>query len=952
MTNVFITILNISITATYIALAVILARLLLKRSPKWISCLLWAIVAIRLLVPFSVESRLSLVPKSINNIKIESVAKTEPQKEISVDTISPTQSPETDSSTIIHNNTQNPQSNAEIPATPTTPAAPVTPVFPSTDTNADESKEQGKTPVTPATTNTEDDTSAREKVFTILSYVWIGGTSVMLVYCGLSFLHLRSKVQISLETEKGIFICDNIDTPFILGIIRPKIYLPSTLGDEDKAHIIAHEKAHLKRCDNLWKPLGFVLLSLHWFNPIMWLAYTLLCRDIEFACDEKVLIVLGNEHKKDYSKTLFECSIERKVIAACPLAFGEVGVKQRIKNVLNYKRPAFWVTVTALILCVAISFCFLTNPVSKSNDEDKNHTSPTTDNTTDETQSIEDIYPDLYYFSEKDNLASIIYDIDNDTEDELVVLGIGLPFSGLYNLRIAAIELEDGKITDETYKQKAVYFNHINGAPYYSNYTFYTSDDGKLILKGFTNSSGESELFDITFINYEGTALKESGIIYLSKNDLALGTDPQFARFDIDNDNVKEDCVISIRVSTQSYKPYIIAFENGDLDFEGFITSDDSDWNDYCNSEDINNTATIHFIKSGTSIQLSVRPTTENGNSSKFILYYDLTYKDSKITAILNKIYVDNRSFDIDNDGTTESCTLTTAASSSESKVSLYLTCRTFNGDIKYENELEIKDFDFGSTLPYVSLENTNKELYLYILRNSETIYMYELGVKDGKIIATLKPNLLAVGESDIDQDAVNEDLYIEKINTSTGFVFSLRVEEYHSQEYYNTFSFVPCMLGFKRADEKFNITCTTPDVNTETQMYAVSVVGDRITLSKGGEKIPYYEGKDALENISAFSFQSDLEYYNIDLNKTYSGAGIKTKDFKNSAEDSEITTFEQAISRAKNELTISYNKTSAKYDKSEKVWRVSFWTHDTLGGDQTVYLNSNGKTLLCIYGE
>ena len=154
-------------------------------------------------------------------------------------------------------------------------------------------------------------------------------------------------------------------SPFVLGLIKPKIYLPFNMNEKDMEHVVAHEMAHIRRKDHLWKPLGFILLTLHWFNPLMWLGYVLLCRDIELACDEKVIKELDHDARADYSQALLTCSVNRRMIAACPLAFGEVGVKDRVKSVLNYKKPAFWIIIAAIVACVAVAVCFLTNPPAK-----------------------------------------------------------------------------------------------------------------------------------------------------------------------------------------------------------------------------------------------------------------------------------------------------------------------------------------------------------------------------------------------------------------------------------------------------------------------------------------------------------------------------------------------------------------------------------------------------------
>ena len=314
METLFLRILNMSITAGWIVPAVIILRLILRKAPKWISCLLWALVGVRLVLPFSIESVLSLIPSK----------ETIPPEII------------TSSAPVIHsginyfNHTVNPIISDALAPDPVKGTAPVV------------------------------------TIVGIATLVWLVGILAMLGYSAASYLKIRKRVKVSIKAENNIYICDSINTPFIFGIINPKIYLPSTLSKEDSQYVLAHERAHLKRRDHLIKPFGFLLLSVYWFNPVLWLGYILLCRDIELACDEKVMKNSDIENKKSYSTALLNCSIPRKLISSCPLAFGEVGVKKRIKKVLNYKKPAFWIIVVALIISIVASVCLLTNPVEDS----------------------------------------------------------------------------------------------------------------------------------------------------------------------------------------------------------------------------------------------------------------------------------------------------------------------------------------------------------------------------------------------------------------------------------------------------------------------------------------------------------------------------------------------------------------------------------------------------------
>ncbi len=310
MDAVFLKLLNMSITASWLCLAILLIRLLLKKAPKAISCALWALVGLRLLLPFSLESVLSLVPST----------QTLPEDIL----ISPA-----------------PTINSGIPVV----NGVVNPVI-----------SQGLAP------NPGDSVNPMQVITTVAGYVWLVGMAAMLVYMLVTYLRVRAKVAEAAKIEGNVYECDHIDTPFILGVIRPRIYLPSSMNEADRAFVIAHEKAHLRRLDHLWKPLGFLLLTVYWFNPLLWLGYILLCHDIELACDEKVIKSLGTDIKKQYSEALINCSVPRRAISACPLAFGEVGVKGRIKSVLNYKKPAFWIILVAVVALVVTGVCFLTDP--------------------------------------------------------------------------------------------------------------------------------------------------------------------------------------------------------------------------------------------------------------------------------------------------------------------------------------------------------------------------------------------------------------------------------------------------------------------------------------------------------------------------------------------------------------------------------------------------------------
>ena len=311
MAAVFLKLLNLSISASWLVLAVLALRLVSKRSPKWMNVLLWGIVALRLMLPFSIESALSLIP--------------------SAETVSPAvvqfdPAPTITSGVSVIDNAVNPALSEHFAAAPT---ASVNPLYVWTE---------------------------------IAGWVWLIGLGAMLLYALVSYLRLRRRVSVSLCVRENIYLCDAISSPFILGVVKPRIYLPSGLDEVQRQNVLSHERAHLARRDHWWRPLGFALLAVYWFNPVLWLAYTLLCRDIELACDERVIRTMDESAVKTYSTVLLACSMPRKAAITCPLAFGEVGVKERVRNALRYKKPAFWVVAASVAVCVVVAVCFLTNP--------------------------------------------------------------------------------------------------------------------------------------------------------------------------------------------------------------------------------------------------------------------------------------------------------------------------------------------------------------------------------------------------------------------------------------------------------------------------------------------------------------------------------------------------------------------------------------------------------------
>ncbi len=311
MSELFLKIVNMSISASWVVIAVLTLRFCLKKAPKWVNVLLWGIVAARMVFPFSIESVLSLIP--------------------SAETISPTvmmeQTPSVQTGVPALNHVINPVISSSFTPAPGASANPLQIWIP------------------------------------VLTGIWLFGIAALFLYSAVSYWRLHRKVCEAVILRGNIYQSEKVCTPFVLGIIKPKIYLPYHMDSREMDHVIAHEQTHIRRKDHWWKPLGFLLLTIHWFNPLMWLSYILLCRDIELACDEKVIREMGNEQRADYTQALVACSVDRRLIAACPLAFGEIGVKERVKSVMNYKKPAFWIVLASVIVCAVIAVCFLTNPI-------------------------------------------------------------------------------------------------------------------------------------------------------------------------------------------------------------------------------------------------------------------------------------------------------------------------------------------------------------------------------------------------------------------------------------------------------------------------------------------------------------------------------------------------------------------------------------------------------------
>ncbi len=353
MGTVFIKILEMSITASFLMIAVILLRFPLKKAPKWFMGVLWAIVALKLIMPFQVESQFGIFPDV--NGAVESLLlgdnKDEEVPEVTYHDYTPAS--EVGAASIGGDNMIVP-SDAEYDYLPNEQII-----------------------ATSANSGALEVLSVRSEILAWLWMVWIIGVFAVALYAVVSFISIKKDINVSIKLGKNnecgdgakaagkahddVFVCDAIDTPFILGFIKPAIYLPSGLDEETVGNVLFHERAHIARYDHIRKLIGFILLGIHWFNPLVWISFTLFCKDIELACDERVIKNMSLEEKKSYATSLLNCSTHRRYALTYSLAFGEVGVKTRIKQIFNYRKPSFWLITMLIAVSVALYGCFFTS---------------------------------------------------------------------------------------------------------------------------------------------------------------------------------------------------------------------------------------------------------------------------------------------------------------------------------------------------------------------------------------------------------------------------------------------------------------------------------------------------------------------------------------------------------------------------------------------------------------
>lgn len=325
MNELFYPLINMSISATWVALIVMILRFFVKKVSKRMTCLLWLLVGIRLCCPIFIESNFSIIPNS-TPVRESTVSSTVIQETVD-------KSKNTSTDTIVKPAINNNPINEKVEAV--------------------------------------DKRELEHKKFDIHNamvyapFVWLSGVSIMLGYIMVSFMRLRKNLKVSIKTSENVYICDEIDAPFVAGLLSPKVYVPSALSEVDYKNVLMHETAHVERKDHIWKLIAFVVLSFYWFNPVLWVAYVLFGRDLELACDEKVIQNLGAMEKKNYAQSLLDCSSRESLFHVCPIAFGDVGVKERVKAITGYKKPGIWVIIFAIIICGGVAVCCLTNPAKK-----------------------------------------------------------------------------------------------------------------------------------------------------------------------------------------------------------------------------------------------------------------------------------------------------------------------------------------------------------------------------------------------------------------------------------------------------------------------------------------------------------------------------------------------------------------------------------------------------------
>ncbi|MBQ8696993.1 MAG: M56 family metallopeptidase, partial [Clostridia bacterium] len=395
MKEIFISFLNVGINGSILIAAVILTRLIFKKYNRSIICLLWGLVALRMLIPLNIPAEFSLLPRA------QSVTVEKAETDTPVTDTQPDKAPVADNGINVGGNNRVPITDTDINAggnngAPVTEGAVGGDVQPPVSVTPDEGVPEVPPVSNVATSNEVDTAEAHPDVKDIFirygTVVWLVGIACMVIYYVICDIRLRIKTRVRYEKEKGVYLCDDVKSPFVMGVIRPRIMLPSSTDEENEQYILLHERAHIERGDHIWKVLAFAVLALHWYNPFVWLSFMLYSRDTELACDERVIRKNGSEIRKPYAHALLTYSMGKGGYVRGGWSFSQRSLTARIKGVLNYKKPALWVFVSFGLACIVLAVCFMTVPV-EGEDGDGGDTQVSATEGTTETETAESTEP-------------------------------------------------------------------------------------------------------------------------------------------------------------------------------------------------------------------------------------------------------------------------------------------------------------------------------------------------------------------------------------------------------------------------------------------------------------------------------------------------------------------------------------------------------------------------------
>ena len=513
MSNLFISVLNLSIAASWLIAAVILVRFLLRgKAPTWISCLLWGLVAVRLVIPFTLESNVSLVPNQQlvivgeeadidvgvqdSDLSIDADSAESEAPFVSEDaSVLPEYSDDglTDDASDGSGSDISRTDESVFEGEQSTPI-PVGGISDGGDTPqggdgigavGTENKAQSAEPDGRGTAQR----GITEKTARVLGTVWLCGCALLLAYACISYLLLKMRVAASVPCGDGVRKSERVESPFVFGLLSPRIYIPFGLSEETESCVIAHERAHMKRMDHLIKPFGFILLSLYWFNPLVWVAYILLCRDIEYACDERVINDLAPEARKRYAMALLECAVSHRRIVACPVAFGETGVKERVKNTMNYKKPAFWLILCGVLICITVAVLFMTTDAADDPDPDaqssseisessaSGESSETTSDPSDESADESSEGSESTYKDRDLNYVDGLISVEHATDELIASLGVYDSYGGERDVNVLhTVILPKEDVTEFAIYRIEVSDSWADDRSFEITHTLYTQD--------------------------------------------------------------------------------------------------------------------------------------------------------------------------------------------------------------------------------------------------------------------------------------------------------------------------------------------------------------------------------------------------------------------------------------------------------------------------------------------